>query len=370
MDADRNRQIIRASFISIIGNVVLAVLKAIVGIASSSIAITLDAVNSLADALSSVIAIIGTKLAAKPADRDHPFGYGRIEYISSVVIAVLIISAGVSALVESIQSIMSPHTPDYSIVALIIVGVAAVVKAILGLYLRDIGKKVHSSSLMGSGSDSMMDALVSAATLLAAILYLAFGILVESWLAAGIAVLICKSGLELLVDTLSKILGERMDPGITAKVEREARKVNGVQLASGLVLMDLGPDRVTGSIHVTVDGDMTVAEFDRLARDVQRRVYKKTGVTLSGVTPYAASAGDDVVARVRANVGSIVWQHEHVVEMRGLFIDPDARTIRFDAIVEFGSGDLCELQDDIARACEESLPNWSFEVRALPEVGD
>lgn len=367
---DRDQQIVRASTVGIVGNSVLAAGKAVVGIASGSIAITLDAANSLVDAISSAIALVGTKLAHKPANRDHPFGYGRVEYLASAIVSALIISAGVSALTESIRSIMHPTTPDYSTVTLVVVGVAAVVKALLGIYHKRVGQRVGSSTLVGSGADSLMDAMVSLATLVAAILYLTLHIQVESWLAAGISLLICKSGIELLRDTLSKILGERVSPQIVEQVEYEAQKVDGVILTSNLMLLDYGPERVTGSIHVTVDGNMTVAEFDNIARTVQQRVFSETGVALAGVTPYAASRLDDEAAAVRADVGRIVWKHDHVVDLRGLYVDPNTCTVRFDAIKEYGPEDRDELRDAIVRACEEQHPGWTFDVRVLPNAAD
>jgi cation diffusion facilitator family transporter len=372
VSADREQQIVKASVVGIVGNSLLAAVKAFVGIASGSIAITLDAANSLVDAVSSVITLIGTKLARMAPNRDHPFGYGRIEYLASMIISALIISAGVSALTESIRSIMNPTTPDYSIVTLVVVGIAAAVKAMMGVYLKRVGKEVNSSSLVGSGMDSLMDSLVSLATLVAAILYLSLHIMIESWLAAGISLLICKSGIELLVDTLSKILGKRVSSEITDQVAREAHKVDGVLLENNVILTDNGPDRTIGSIHVTVDGNMTVAEFDSIARSVQERVFKKTGVILTGVTPYAATeiGDDDEAAAVRADVGRIVWGHDHVVELRGLYIDPATSTVRFDAIKEYGPDDRDELCDSIMRECKELHPDWTFDVRVLPDAGD
>ncbi len=367
---DRDQQIVRASTVGIVGNSVLAAVKAVVGIASGSIAITLDATNSLVDAVSSVIALIGTKLARKQPNREHPLGYGRVEYLASAIVSALIISAGVSALTESVRSIMHPTTPDYSTVTLVVVGIAAVVKALLGMYQKRVGQKVDSSTLMGSGADSLMDAMVSLATLVAAILFLTLHIQVESWLAAGISLLICKSGIELLRDTLSKILGGRVSPQVVEQVEYEAHKVDGVIMTSNLMLLDYGPERVTGSIHVTVDGNMTVAEFDNIARTVQQRVFRETGVALAGVTPYAAAKLDDEAAAVRADVGRIVWQHDHVVDLRGLYVDPDTLTVRFDAVKEYGPEDRHELHDEIVRACKEQHPSWTFDVRVLPDASD
>ena len=183
----RNAVIIRTSIIGILANVFLAAFKAVVGFASNSIAIVMDAVNNVSDAASSVITIVGTKLAGKEPDRKHPFGYGRIEYLSAMVISILVLYAGITAFVESVKKIINPDTPDYSAVTLIIVAVAVVVKIILGRYVKGVGKKVNSDSLVNSGEDATLDSIISASTLVAAAIYLIFHISLEAWLGAIIA---------------------------------------------------------------------------------------------------------------------------------------------------------------------------------------
>ena len=366
---NRENQIVRASTIAIIGNVVLAIAKGIAGSLTGSIAISLDAVNSLADALSSVIAIIGAKLAGRTASRDHPFGFGRMEYLSSIVIAAIILAAGVSSLVEAIRSIINPSTPSYTVATLAVVAGAAIIKLGLGFFLLREGKRLDAGMLVGSGTDSCMDAGVSTATFVAGILYIAFGIQIESWLAAAIALLIINSGLGLLVETASKLLGERVDPEIAAEVEREARAVDGVKLASGLIVMDFGPNRLAGAIHLTVDGKMTIAEYDGVARAVQARVMDKCGVNLNGVTPYPAADTDESIRAVRANIGRIVWSQDPIVELRGLYIDPETCTARFDAIMDFDA-DADQLYAEILEQCQDEYPDWSFDIRVLPDIGD
>ena len=162
----------RTSIIGIIANLALAAFKAAVGLLANSISVTLDAVNNLSDALSSVITIIGAKLSVKPADKKHPLGYGRIEYLSSMIIALIILYAGISAAIESVKKIITPETPDYSATSLIIIAVAVVVKIVLGTYVSRVGKKVNSDSLAASGKDALMDSIISASVLVAAVIYI------------------------------------------------------------------------------------------------------------------------------------------------------------------------------------------------------
>ena len=168
---NRNAEIVKTSFIGIAVNVLLAGFKFTIGLIANSIAITLDAVNNLSDALSSVITIIGAKLASKRPDKQHPFGHGRAEYLSAAIIAVIVLYAGVTAMVESVKKIISPETPDYSTVTLVIVAVAVAVKFLLGGYFIRRGKKIASDSLIMSGKDARLDSLVSLATLVAALIF-------------------------------------------------------------------------------------------------------------------------------------------------------------------------------------------------------
>ena len=201
-DSSREKTIIRTSIIGIIANVFLAAFKAVIGIMTHSIAIVLDAVNNISDAGSSLITIVGTKLAGKEPDKKHPFGYGRIEYLSAMIISVIVLYAGITSFVESVKQIIHPETPEYNTVSLIIVAVAVVVKILLGRYVKGVGEKVNSDSLINSGEDATLDSIISASTLVAAGIFMIFHISLEAWLGAIIAVVIIKSGIEMLQDTI------------------------------------------------------------------------------------------------------------------------------------------------------------------------
>lgn len=165
---NRNAQIIRTSVVGIVTNVLLAAFKAAVGVLASSIAIIMDAVNNLSDALSSVITIVGTKLSERPADRKHPFGFGRVEYFSAIIIAVIVLSTGITSLIESVKKIFNPTEPSYTTTTLIVIVVAIVVKLVLGQYVKRKGKLLKSDALIASGADALFDAVITLATLVSA----------------------------------------------------------------------------------------------------------------------------------------------------------------------------------------------------------
>ena len=252
IETSREKTIIRTSVIGIIANVFLAGFKAVVGLMSNSIAIVLDAVNNISDAGSSLITIIGTKLAGKQPDKEHPFGYGRIEYLSAMIISVIVLYAGITSLIESVKQIIHPETPDYSVASLIIVAVAVVVKILLGRYVKSVGLKVNSDSLINSGEDATLDSIISASTLVAAAIYLFSGISLEAYLGAVISLVIIKSGIEMLKDTVSSILGEKNDPELAREIKRTVTGFKDVRGANDLVLNNYGPDAHNGSIHIEV----------------------------------------------------------------------------------------------------------------------
>ena len=300
----REKTIIRTSIIGIAANVLLAVFKAVVGLMTHSIAIVLDAVNNISDAGSSLITIIGTKLASREPDKKHPFGYGRIEYLSAMMISVIILYAGITSLIESVKKIISPSKPEYSAVSLVIVAVAVVVKIVLGRYVKDVGKKVNSDPLINSGEDAALDSVISASTLAAAAVFMLTDLSLEAWLGAAISVVIVKSGLEMLGGTVSQILGERSDPELAKSIKQTVTGFDGVQGAYDLVLNNYGPDAWNGSVHIEVPDTFSADRLDRLIREIQIAVYSKHQVLLTAVGVYSVNTKDDEIIAAEKKVRS------------------------------------------------------------------
>ena len=219
--ADRNKIIVKTSVVGIVTNIFLAAFKAAVGLISNSIAVILDAVNNLSDALSSVITIIGTKLANRQPDKEHPLGHGRIEYMSAMLVSAIVLYAGITSAVESVKRIIHPEKAEYSMVSLIIIAVAIVVKLLLGKYVKNNGEKAKSAALVASGADATFDAILSASVLASAIIYLTTNISLEAYVGAIISVVIIKAGTEMISDTLGDILGRRPD----AQITKERKKI-------------------------------------------------------------------------------------------------------------------------------------------------
>ena len=282
--ADREKTIVRTSIIGILTNVLLAAFKAAVGIISNSIAVTLDAVNNLSDALSSVVTIIGAKLGAKAPDKKHPLGYGRIEYLSSMIVAAIVLYAGITSLVESVKKIIHPEAADYGTISLIIIAVAIVVKLVLGRYVKKQGEKVNSGALVASGKDASFDAILSASVLASAIVFLIWGISLEAYVGVIISIVIIKAGIEMMMETLNDIIGQRGDADTGAQIRSILNEEPEVRGAYDLILYNYGPNKYYGSVHLELPDTMTVDEVDVLTRKVQVEVYQKTGVVLTGIS--------------------------------------------------------------------------------------
>ena len=369
-EMSREGIIVRTSIIGIAANLFLAAFKAAVGILAGSIAVVLDAVNNLSDALSSLITIICTKLASKKPDSKHPYGYGRIEYLSATIISVIVLYAGVTSLVESVKKIITPETPDYSVVSLIIIAAGVVVKILLGRYVKGVGEKVDSDSLVNSGEDATNDAVISSATLVAAVLFMMTGLSLEAYLAAVISVVIIKSGIEMLSDMISRMLGERVDSELSKEIKATVASVEGARGAYDLFLHDYGPDRMMGSVHVEVPDTMTADQLDVMTRTIEKRVFAKHHVALTAVGFYSHNTKDDESAKIYENIRRIVSEIDHVLQIHGFYCDLKEKTIRFDAVVDFKAPDRNAVWQQVCAAVLEAYPDYKLTVALDADTAD
>ncbi|MBR4256481.1 MAG: cation transporter [Clostridia bacterium] len=361
----REKTIVKTSIIGIVTNLFLVGFKAFVGLVSNSIAVILDAVNNLSDALSSIVTIIGAKLGAKQPNKKHPLGYGRIEYLSSMIVAGLVLYAGITSLVESVKKIISPEAADYNTVSIIIISVAIVVKLILGLYVKKQGKKVNSGALTASGSDALFDAILSSSVLMSAIVYLIWGISLEAYVGVIIAGFIIKAGIEMMIETLNDIIGKREDAETTKELKEiicAEEKVYGVY---DVTIFNYGPNKNYGSVHVELPDTMSVDEVDRLTRKIQVDVFHKTGIILTGIGVYSFNTSDDEVAHMRNTVQQTVMSHDWALQMHGFYADTENRTLRFDVVISFDV-DKKEAMQTLYKEIGDLYPG--FELMIIPDV--
>jgi len=367
--ANREKTIVKTSVIGIITNILLVGFKMFVGLMSNSIAVILDAVNNLSDALSSVVTIIGAKLGAKKPDKKHPLGHGRIEYLSSMIVAALVLYAGITSFVESIKKIISPEEADYSVVSIVIISVAIIVKLFLGLYVKRQGKNVNSGALIASGSDALFDAVLSSSVLASAIIYLIFGISLEAYVGVIISGFIIKAGIEIMIETLNDIIGKREDPEMIKELKRIICEEEAVRGAYDITLFDYGPNKHYGSAHIELPDTMNVDAVDRITRTIQANVFQKTGVILTGIGVYSFNTSDDEAAQMRNEIQKKVLSHDWALQMHGFYADQEKKMIRFDVVVSFDV-DKTKAIEELNGEIKAMYPDYEATIVPDADVSD
>ena len=367
---DRGKIIVRTSIIGITANIFLAVFKASIGFLTNSIAIVLDAVNNLSDALSSVITIIATKLALRKPDKEHPLGHGRIENLSAVLISVIVLYAGITSLIVSVKKIFNPSEPTYDLISLLIIVVAVVVKLILGSYVKKIGVLTESDSLIASGEDARFDALISLATLIAAIIFLLSKISLESYLGVIISIVIVKSGFELLKNSLSEIIGERIDANISLDLKKTISEFEEVYGVYDLILHKYGPKMIVGSVHIEVANTMTIDELDDLERRITDKVFEKNKIIIAGISIYSKNVSNQLVDDIHNNIRKIVLSYDYVIQMHGFFINEKDKKIRFDVVIDFECENREKLKNDITEKILNNYPDFDIKITIDNDITD
>ena len=358
---NRNRQIVRVSIVGILANVLLATFKAIVGWAAGAIAIVMDAVNNLSDALSSVITIIGTKLSERPADRKHPFGHGRVEYFSAIVISLIVIIAGTTSLVESAKKIIHPTTPSYTALTLTVIIVAIGVKLLLGTYVKRQGKTLKSDALIASGADALFDALVTLSTLVCAGIMLIWNVNLDGIVGTLISILIIKAGLEMLASPVGELLGSRISPEFVAQLKETALSFKEVHGVYDIIVNNYGPNVLIGSLHVSVPDNMTAREVHLLTRTMAEKFFEKYGIIMT-VGIYALYTGDTPMARLQQSVLQAAAAHEGVIQTHAFYYYEDRNLITVDIVPDENVENDQTFAETMNTYLHEQFPAYHFNI--------
>ena len=357
----RSQEIIRTSWIGIATNVLLAGFKATVGVLSSSVAIVMDAVNNLSDALSSVITIVGTKLSQRPPDRKHPFGFGRIEYFSAIIIAVIVLSAGITSLIESVKKVFAPTEPDYTTATLIVITVAIAVKLVLGQYVKRKGEQLKSDALTASGSDALFDAIITLATLVSAGIMLLWGVSLDGILGALISVVIIKAGIEMLASPVNELLGTSIPAKLTNEIKREVSGFDGVHGVFDLILHNYGPDVKIGSLHINVYDTMSAHEIHALTRKISTCMFDKHGIIMT-VGVYAVATGNNRRAELQSKVMQALAAHKEIVQVHGFLYSENDQMISVDVVPDISVHDDAALVGQLTSEIQPMAPDMKVVV--------
>lgn len=358
---NRQKEIIHVSLIGVAGNLVLVAFKAIVGFLSGSVSILADAVNNLADALSSIVTMIGTKLAAKAPDRKHPFGYGQIEHLTSMAIGLLILYTGISTFMDSFQKILHPELAAYDTAAILVIVAGIIVKLLLGAYFKRRGRAIDSEALTASGADASLDAAVSSSILVGAAITLIWGVSVDGWIGAAIALLILKSGIDVLRTSASRIIGERVPAETAQHLKEEIETYPGVMGVYDLILNRYGPELTIGSVHIQVPDEMTAMEIDALSRKIAGPLYQDHNIIMT-IGIYAANEKSPLAREMLAALHRLTDAEPDVLQVHGFYVDEASRQVSFDLVVDFSCEDREKLKEKLTAELKRQFPDYTFRI--------
>lgn len=269
-----------ASIVGIFCNVFLFAVKFVVGFILNSVSVTADAFNNLSDAGSSIISFVGVKMAEKPADRDHPFGHGRIEYIAALVVSFLVLEVGFTFLKDSIGKIRMPEALNFQTVSVAVLIVSIAVKLWLGLFNRKLGERINSKVMMAVFTDSMGDVITTGATILSLIFFRLTGINIDGIVGVGVALVVMWAGVGIARDTLEPLIGEAIDPEVYKEIKSFVESYDGIEGTHDLLVHNYGPGRSMASIHAEVPNDVDIGQSHEIIDRIEREAAKKLGIFL------------------------------------------------------------------------------------------
>ncbi|MBR2809529.1 MAG: cation transporter [Erysipelotrichaceae bacterium] len=368
MELTREQAVQRTSIIGIVVNVVLSAFKAITGLLSGSIAIVLDAVNNLSDALSSTITIIGMKLASKPADRDHPLGHGRAEYLSALIVSAIIFGVGLTSFRESLEKIIhGSNELNFDFKTYLIMIVAIIAKLLLGMYTRKMGRQYHSDSLVASGSDAMFDSIITTSTVVAAIFYTITKINIDGYLGIVISVLILKTGYEMISEAVSEMLGRRTDPELIRQIREDIMVHPEVRGVYDIFLDNYGPEKFIGYLHIEVDETLTAKDINVLTRAIQTEIYTKYNIALT-IGIYAINSTDPEISKMSARLKTLLLEKPEILQIHALYFDKINKRVSFDLVIDFTVRNKREYAQQVRELVQKEFPEYACDLQLDTDI--
>ena len=317
---NREKKILRTSIIGIIVNIGLAITKIILGSLTNSIAITTDAMNNLTDSSSSIITIIGTNLSSKKEDEKHPFGHGRIEYLTSMVIGIIVTITGIQVLISSAKDIFNPAQTNYTSISLIIMLITVVTKIFLGIYTENLGKQVNSGALIGSGKDAKNDAIITSLTIISALINIFF----------------------------------------TSEIRKMIKSQEGILGAYDLIIHNYGPVYNMGSINVELDHETRVGDIYPILHRLQVDIYKKFNIYLI-FGFYSVNENHKIARPLMDIINDYVSNNPHCLGYHGLYIDEETKSIYFDLLLDYAV-DHAQVRDHVKELVMEKYLGYNVNI--------
>ncbi len=361
MENDRQYLITRTAIIGILANLAIASIKVLIGIAASSLAIISEGINNASDAVTSCLTLIGTKLSAKHPDEKHPFGYGRIEYLTGMVIGILILYTGISLIRESINGILHPEPMNVTILAILIIAGSAVAKYALGVYNLHMGEKADSDSLRAIGEDSKNDAFISIVTIISSFVYLWKGFSLDAYAGLVFAVVILKAAYETLKNTSADLIGTPGEEELAKKLYKEIRSTEGILGAADMMLHSYGPDHYSGSVNVEIDHKKNIGEIYEYLHALQLHIMHEYNVTMVfGI--YAVDYDSPYIREMREYIVEFVRAHANIKSYHALYLSESTSTLYVDFIVDYELRDWDETRRVFTEYMKEKYPQYKLEL--------
>ncbi len=363
---DRDDVIAVTSGLGIAVNLFIAAAKIVIGALASSIAIISEGANNASDALSSVLALVGTKIAGKHPDKKHPFGYRRLEYITGLVISSLIIVTGIEMLIGSVKQIVHPEKLGVSYLTIVIIAVTAIIKFFLAVYTVKMGNKTGSSSLVAVGKEGQSDSIASVITIVSSLIFLIFGFSVDGVAGILISALILKAGYGVLKETLSELIGRAGEKELADALYEKIKATDGIIGAADMMLHNYGPDTWSGSVNVEMDRGMTVGEIYSILHALQLKImHEHSVVMVFGI--YAVDNDNAEIKAIRDAIGAFVGAHSHVKGYHAVYSEPETGKIYCDLVVDYELADWEELKKEFTDYMKGIYPGRDVELTVETE---
>ena len=269
-----------SSMVGIFCNVLLFGAKLLIGLLINSISVMADAFNNLSDAASSIIGFIGVKMAEKPADDDHPFGHGRIEYIAAFIVAFIVIQVGFSLFKTSLNKILNPESMSFKWISIVILSLSVAVKLWLSLFNRTLGKRINSKVMLATAADAMGDVVTTSATMLSIAVFGIFGVNIDGIVGIAVSVVVRIAGVNIAKDTLAPLIGEAIDPQLYEQISNFVESFEGILGTHDLIVHNYGPSKSMASIHAEVPNDVNVERSHEVIDQIEHEAARRFGLLL------------------------------------------------------------------------------------------
>lgn len=325
-----------ASVVGIICNVILFAIKLVIGLILGSVAVMADAFNNLSDAASSIIGFVGVKMADKPADEDHPFGHGRMEYISALIVAFIVIEVGLSFFKSSIEKISNPQSITFSLVSVIILAVSICIKLWLGLFNRKLGNRINSSVMKATATDAFGDVITTAVTVVSIIVAEFTSLNIDGYVGVLVSLVVMWAGIGIVRDTIAPLIGEAVDPELYEQIIKMVEGYEGIVGTHDLIVHNYGPGRSMASVHAEVPADVDLLKAHELIDRIEADVRNELGIFMV-IHMDPIETKNEAVREYKAMVKAVIASIDEAIEIHDFRIVDGEEQVNliFDTVVPY-----------------------------------